>query len=83
MRNNLDCTTKEVSSALTLNQRLVNKASSEVRLPGKVLVNKALIMTKVKVSLFTIFGNKTSPCWKGLISTWVNEIWVSFCIMTL
>ena len=79
MRNYLNCTTKEVSSALTLNQRLINEASGEVRLPGKVLINKALIMTKVKVSLFTVLSDKNLTMLERTHSAWVNvKIWVSF-----
>ena len=58
MRNHLNGAAQEVAAALASDQALIDSARGEVGIAGKVLVDEALVMTKVEIGLVAILGNK-------------------------
>ena len=58
MGNHLDGAAQKIAAALARDQALVDSASGEVGIAGKVLVDKALIVTKVEVGLIAVLRNK-------------------------
>ena len=58
MRNHLDSAAQKIATALARDQTLIDGARGEVGIAGKVLVDKALIVTKVEVGLIAVLRNK-------------------------
>ena len=58
MRDNLHGATQEVAAAFTGNEALVNGALGEVRFARKALIDEALVMAQVKVTLMAVVGKR-------------------------
>ena len=48
-----------ITAALTLQYAPVNLSSCNIRIAGEAFIDKALIVTKIKISLSAVIGDKT------------------------
>ena len=58
VRNHLHGTAQKVAAALASDQVAIDRSRGEVGIAGKVLVDKTLVMTQVKVGLIAVLSNK-------------------------
>ena len=58
MRNDLHGATQEIAATLACDEALIDGALREVRLARKVLIDEALVMPQVEVTLMTVFGDE-------------------------
>ena len=79
MRDYLYGTAAVIATALALQYAPVNLSSGNIGIAGEAFIDKALIVTKIKISLSAVIGDKHLSVLNRVHSSWVNvDIRVEF-----
>ena len=72
MRDDLNGSAKEVSFALLVEDRLVDRARSDAAVTGERLVDEPLVMAEIEVGLSTVIGDEDLTVLEGAHRTRVD-----------
>ena len=79
VRDYLHGTAAVIATALALQYAPVNLSSGNIGIAGEAFIDKALIVTKIKISLSAVIGDKHLSVLNRVHSSWVNvDIRVEF-----